>query len=148
MVRGQSCRECRNETTFCCLEEAKTLIAAGNNPPAAFSSQSAAVAAVGSRGDAPRDIGGYGLKLIYSGESNRDTRLKKQLRRNIQTCPTWSRQSESRSAMSLAERRDIFGSSDESEAPSPRWCPSLESDRGGGKSQFNDDDGDSVMLHD
>ena len=51
----------------------------------------------------------------------------------------------SRSGMSLAERRDIFGSSDDS---SLRRSRSLESDRGGGKSQFNDVDEYAVMLHD
>ena len=50
-------------------------------------------------------------------------------------------------AMSLAERRDIFGSSNESDAPSPRLSPSLESNQGGGKSQSNYDGGDAVLRH-
>ena len=50
--------------------------------------------------------------------------------------------------MSLAELRDVVGSSDESGAPSPRRSRSLESGRGRGKGQFNDDEGDAVMLHD
>ena len=54
----------------------------------------------------------------------------------------------SRSDLSLTERRDIFGSSDDSDAPSPGRSRSLESDRSGSKRQFNDDDGDAVMLHD
>uniref|UniRef100_M4B650 RxLR effector candidate protein n=1 Tax=Hyaloperonospora arabidopsidis (strain Emoy2) TaxID=559515 RepID=M4B650_HYAAE len=49
--------------------------------------------------------------------------------------------------MSLAERRDIFGSSDESDTPSPRKSRSPESNQGGAKSQSNYDDGDSVMRH-
>ena len=48
-------------------EEAKNLNAAGEIPPAASSTQPAAVAAVGSRGDAPRDIEIYELEIIYSG---------------------------------------------------------------------------------
>ena len=50
--------------------------------------------------------------------------------------------------MSLAELRDVVGSSDESGAPSPRRSRSLESGRGRGKGQFNDDEGDAVMGHD
>ena len=58
-------------------EEAKTLYAAGNNPSAASFAQPAAVAAVGSRGDAPPGMGDYELKSIYSGESDGDTDSKK-----------------------------------------------------------------------
>ena len=54
----------------------------------------------------------------------------------------------SRSAISLAERRDIFGSSDESDDPSAIWGRSLESGRGGGLGHSNDVDGDAVMLDD
>ena len=50
--------------------------------------------------------------------------------------------------MSLAERRDIFRSSDESDDPSPRRSRSLERSQGGGNSQFNYDDGEEVMRHD
>ena len=49
--------------------------------------------------------------------------------------------------MSLAERRDIFRSSNESDAPSPRRNRSLESNHGGGKSQFKEDDSDAEMRH-
>ena len=49
--------------------------------------------------------------------------------------------------MSLAERRDIFRSSEESDNPSPRRSRSLESDRGGDMGEFNDDGGDAVMRH-
>ena len=48
----------------------------------------------------------------------------------------------------LRKRRDIFGSSDRLDAPSPRRSRSLESDRGDGKGQFNADHGDAVMRHD
>ena len=58
-------------------EEARTLNAAGDNLSAASSSQPASDTAVGSRGDAPRDIEDYELKLIYSGESDGDTDSKK-----------------------------------------------------------------------
>ena len=54
-------------------------------------------------------------------------------------------ESNSRSTISLAELHDIFGSSDESDAPSPRRSRSLKSNRGGGKSQLNYDYGDAVM---
>ena len=49
--------------------------------------------------------------------------------------------------MSLAERRDIFGSSDESDAPCPRRNRSFESNQGGGKSQSEYDDDGAVMRH-
>ena len=47
--------------------------------------------------------------------------------------------------MSFTERCDIFGSSDESDAPTPRRRCSLESNQGGGKSESNYDDGDAVV---
>uniref|UniRef100_M4BI44 Uncharacterized protein n=1 Tax=Hyaloperonospora arabidopsidis (strain Emoy2) TaxID=559515 RepID=M4BI44_HYAAE len=50
--------------------------------------------------------------------------------------------------MILAERREILESSEESDDPSQRQSRWLESNRGGGKGQFNDDDGDAVMRHD
>ena len=49
--------------------------------------------------------------------------------------------------MILAERRDILGESKESDASFPRRSHSLESDRGGGKSQSNYDDDNAVMRH-
>uniref|UniRef100_M4BBM2 RxLR effector candidate protein n=1 Tax=Hyaloperonospora arabidopsidis (strain Emoy2) TaxID=559515 RepID=M4BBM2_HYAAE len=106
-------------------DEAKAVSAAGDNLPAA-------VSGAGSRGDAPRGIEDYALELIYSGESDGDTESSKSVLRSI---------------MSLAERRDIFGSSDESDAPSPRRSHSLESNQGGGKSQSKYGDGDAVMRH-
>ena len=54
-------------------EEAKTLNAASNRLPAASSTQPAAVAAVGLRGDAPRGLEDYDLELIYFVESNGNT---------------------------------------------------------------------------
>uniref|UniRef100_M4BD26 Uncharacterized protein n=1 Tax=Hyaloperonospora arabidopsidis (strain Emoy2) TaxID=559515 RepID=M4BD26_HYAAE len=129
-------------------EEAKTLNAASNRLPAASSTQPAAVAAVGSRGASPRDIRDSDLMLIYSGESAGYTDSKKTAATTEpEVAKPDSTKSVSRSAMSLAERRDIFGSSDESDALSLRRSRLLESDRGGGKSQLNDDDGDAVMRH-
>ena len=49
--------------------------------------------------------------------------------------------------MSSAELRDIFGPSDESDAPSSRRSRLLESNQGGGKIQSNYDDGDAVMRY-
>ena len=54
-------------------EGAKTLNAAGNSLPSASSTQLAVVAAVGPRGNAPRDIGYNELELIYSCESDGGT---------------------------------------------------------------------------
>ena len=48
--------------------------------------------------------------------------------------------------MRYAERRDIFGSFDSSDDPSPRWIRLLDSDWRGNLVQFNDDD--NVMRHD
>ena len=49
--------------------------------------------------------------------------------------------------MSLAERREIFRSSDESDAPLSRRSCSLEINKGSGKRQSNYDEGDSVIRH-
>ena len=57
--------------------ETKTANAAGHNSSSASAVHPAAVAYVGSRGDAPRDIIDYELELIYSGESGGDTASKK-----------------------------------------------------------------------
>ena len=51
------------------------------------------------------------------------------------------------SALSLADRRDIFGSSDESDPSSPRWSRSAESEKDHGLGHRNDLDGDSIMHH-
>lgn len=48
--------------------QSKTSQAAGDNSSAAFAVQPVSVAAVGSRSDAPCDIGDYELELVYSGE--------------------------------------------------------------------------------
>ena len=53
--------------------------------------------------------------------------------------------SASRSALSLADRHDIFGSSDESDPPSPRRSRSAESEEGHGFGHRNDLDGDAIM---
>uniref|UniRef100_A0AAV1UFR2 Uncharacterized protein n=1 Tax=Peronospora matthiolae TaxID=2874970 RepID=A0AAV1UFR2_9STRA len=49
----------------------------GNNPFVAISGQITAVAAVGRRSNALRDIGDYQLKLVYSGEPDGDTDSRK-----------------------------------------------------------------------
>uniref|UniRef100_M4C397 Uncharacterized protein n=1 Tax=Hyaloperonospora arabidopsidis (strain Emoy2) TaxID=559515 RepID=M4C397_HYAAE len=127
-------------------DELKAWSAEGDKPPVASSTQSSAVAAEDSRGFAPRSIEDIELELIYSGESNSDTDTKKTSAKTdpVVATPEPSK-SGSRSAMSLAERRDIFGSSEESDASYPSWSRSLESNRSGGKSQFNYDE--AVMRH-
>uniref|UniRef100_M4BM94 RxLR effector candidate protein n=1 Tax=Hyaloperonospora arabidopsidis (strain Emoy2) TaxID=559515 RepID=M4BM94_HYAAE len=108
-------------------EEAKTSNVAGDNQSAASSAQRAADAAVWSRGDAPRDIGDYELELIYSGKLDGDDDSKKPAtKKEPDVANPKSTKLDSRSAMSLSECRDIFGSSDESNDPSPRRSCSLE----------------------
>ena len=106
-MRGQSRRECCNETPFCSHGRSKDF--------------EVAVAAEGSSDASLRDIEDYELELIYSGGSDSDTDSKKTTAMIepdlVKPKPT---KSDLRSAMILDERRDIFGSSDESDTPSPR----------------------------
>ena len=55
--------------------------------------------------------------------------------------------SASRSALSLADRRAIFGLSEESDAPSPRRSRSAESEKDHGFGHRNDLDGGAIMHH-
>ena len=88
-------------------EEARTLNAAGDNLSAASSSQPASDTAVGSRGDAPRDIEDYELKLIYSGESDGDTDSKKPAtKKGPDSAKPASTKSDSRSAMGVVTSSD------------------------------------------
>ena len=125
-MRGQICRECSNEICSAVPEEAKISNASGDTPTAASSTQPAAVAAVGSRSDVPRDIGDYELELIYSGGSDCGNDSKKKVAKiEPDVTKSESTKSDSRSAMSLVKRRDIVGSSDASDDSSSRRSCSL-----------------------
>ena len=98
-------------------------------------------AAVGLHGDAPRIIGDYEIELIYSGLLDGNTDSKKATtEKDPEVAKPESTKSASRSAMSPAERHDIFRSSDESDHPSRRRSRSLDRDRGGGLGHQNDDE--------
>ena len=93
-----------------------------------LSTQSAAVAGVRSRGGAPREIGNYELGLKYSSKLDGDDSKKGVAMTELDVAKTETNNSDSRRAMSLADRCDIFRSLDESDAPSPRRSHSVESD--------------------
>ena len=97
--------------------------------PADSSNQPSVISAVGSRGASPHDIGNCELELVYSGESDGITDSKKTV---ANTEPDVAKpeptKSDSRSAFSLTEHRDIFGSLVESDSPSPRSSRSLQSE--------------------
>ena len=127
---------------------AKTSNAAGENSSAASAVQTAADAAVSSRGDAPRDIGDYELELIYSGESDGETDSKEaKAKDEPELAKPEPTKSATRSALILAGRRDMFGSSDDSDPPSLRRSRSAESEKGYGFGHRNDLDCDAIMHH-
>uniref|UniRef100_M4BZK9 Uncharacterized protein n=1 Tax=Hyaloperonospora arabidopsidis (strain Emoy2) TaxID=559515 RepID=M4BZK9_HYAAE len=77
---------------------------------AASATLPATFATAGARGDAPRDIGDYELELIYSGESDGETDSKEaKAKDEPQLAKPEPTKSASRSALSLVDRRDIFG---------------------------------------
>uniref|UniRef100_M4BWX9 RxLR effector candidate protein n=1 Tax=Hyaloperonospora arabidopsidis (strain Emoy2) TaxID=559515 RepID=M4BWX9_HYAAE len=128
--------------------ETGSLEAADVSSSAASATQPAAVSAACARGDAPRDIGDYDLELIYSGEYDGETDSKEaKATDEPELAKPEPTKSASRSALSLADRRDIFGSSYESPPPSPRRSRSAESEKSHGFGHWNDIDGDAIMPH-
>ena len=91
--------------------------AACGNSSAASALQPAAVAFLGSRGDAPLYIEDCEVKLIYPGESDNDSDSKKadEAKSKPEAAKLKLTESALRGSMSIGERRDAFGTSDESD---------------------------------
>ena len=85
---------------------------------------------------------------LYSGVSDGETDSKEaKAKDEPELAKPEPTKSASRNALSLADRRDIFGSSDESDSPSPTRSLSAESEKGHGFGHRKDLDGDAIMHH-